>query len=135
MAVAAVSTDTVRSFSPPAATFLVVSVTARLLLAAGGSHGRGIDDGGAQRRARVQGICCVQGVFPPRGHAGGELRKRLLLAVGPLDRPKLPIPRPLDVRRQGNELWQRGEPRSTRCRGRSRGAEVAGMPPLAPPGQ
>ena len=41
LAVAAVSRDTVRSFSPPAATPVTVSVTAMLLLAAGGSHGRG----------------------------------------------------------------------------------------------
>ena len=42
LAVAAVSSDTVWSFSPPAATPVTVSVTAMLLLAAGGSHGRGI---------------------------------------------------------------------------------------------
>ena len=36
MAVAAVSRDTMRSFSPPAATPVTVSVTATLLLAAGG---------------------------------------------------------------------------------------------------
>ena len=41
LAVAAVSRDTMRSFSPPAATPVTVSVTATLLLAAGGSHGRG----------------------------------------------------------------------------------------------
>ena len=47
MAVAAVSRDTMRSFSPPAATPVTVSVTATLLLAAGGSHGRGMLAGGA----------------------------------------------------------------------------------------
>ena len=46
MAVAAVSRDTMRSFSPPAATLVTVSVTATLLLAAGPYDGRGIDDGG-----------------------------------------------------------------------------------------
>ena len=94
MAVAAVSRDTMRSFSPPAATPVTVSVTAMLLLAVGGSHGRGVHSDGAQRRARVQGICCVQGVFPPRWHVGGELRKRLLHAVGPPNRPKLADPSP-----------------------------------------
>ena len=94
LAVAAVSRDTMLSFSPPAATPVTVSVTATLLLGTGGSHGRGIDAGGARARARVQGICCVQGVFPPRWHAGGELRKRLLHAVGPPNRPKLANPSP-----------------------------------------
>ena len=63
MAVAAVSRDTMRSFSPPAATPVTVSVTATLLLGTGGSHGRGNAGGRARRRARVQGRCCVQGVF------------------------------------------------------------------------
>ena len=135
MAVAAVSRDTMLSFSPPAATPVTISRYARLLLAVGGSHGRGIDAGGARARARVQGICCVQGVFPPRWHAGGELRKRLLHAVGPLEHPKLAEPRPLVCLEAGRRAAATGEPRSKRCQGRSRGAEVAYMKPVDRPGQ
>ena len=135
LAVAAVSRDTIQSFSPPAATPVTVSVTATLLLGTGGSHGRGIDAGGARARARVQGICCVQGVFPPRWHAGGELRKRLLHAVGPLDRFKLAKPRPLVCLEAGRRAAATGEPRSKRCQGRSRGAEVAYMKPVDRPGR
>ena len=50
MAVATVSRDTMRSFSPPAATLVTVSVTATLLLAVaaltdGAPDGRGMPEG------------------------------------------------------------------------------------------
>ena len=68
LAVAAVSRDTMRSFSPPAATPVTVSVTATLLLAAGGSHGRGSSDGGAQRLDQVsEGLQRALAVFSSVG--------------------------------------------------------------------
>ena len=136
MAVAAVSRDTMQSFSPPAATPVTVSVTATLLLAGCGSHGRGaFRSDGAQRRARVQGICCVQGVFPPRGHTWGELRKRLLLAVGPLDHPKLAEPHPLVSLEAGQRPAGNGPNGVRAICGQSRGVEGARTKPGKQPGQ
>ena len=53
MAVAAVSRDTVRSSSPPAATPVTVSVTATLLLAGWALTDGASSDGGAQRLDQV----------------------------------------------------------------------------------
>ncbi len=135
LAVAAVSRDTMRSFSPPAATPVTVSRYARLSLATGGSHGRGSLRWRGGARARVQGICCVQGVFPPREHDGGELRKRLLHAVGPLDRPKLANPRPAVAPEAGRRPVHNGPNGLTVPDGQSRGVEGARTKPGEHPGR
>ena len=74
MAVAAVSRDTVRSFSPPAATPVTVSVTATLLLAAGPYDGGGASIWHGQR-VRV-------------GFRGAPSRTRCVFpSFGPCPRP------------------------------------------------
>ena len=90
MAVAAVSRDTMRSFSPPAATFLVVSVTATLSLVGwpltDGAH---LEMAGRSVLGRLQRIICGRSKFPRPHHPPDQLQKRRAPALRPLKSTKL----------------------------------------------
>ena len=70
MAVAAVSRDTMRSFSPPAATPVTVSVTATLLLAGWACACKG-KPGAAKGRVVLAGGLAAERGFEQLGGGGG----------------------------------------------------------------
>ena len=135
MAVAAVSRDTMRSFSPPAATPVTVSRYARLLLAVAALTDGACRTAGRHVVGRLRRIICDAPLFPPREHDGGELRKRLLHAVGPLDRPKLAEPRPLVCPEAGRRPVGNGLNGVRATCGQSRGVVGAPTKPDKQPGQ
>ena len=77
----------------------------------------------------------MQGVFPPHWHAGGELRKRLLHAVGPPNRPKLAEPRPLVCLEAGRRPAGNGLNGVRATCGQYRGVECACTKPGEHPGR
>ena len=84
---------------------------------------------------RLRRIICDAPLFLPLEHGRGELRKRLLHAVGPLDRPKLANPRPVVAPEAGRRPVDNG-PNGVRATcGQSRGFEGARTKPDKHPGQ
>jgi len=133
LAVAAVSRDTMRSFSPPAATFLVVSVTARLLLAVLASHGRGARserclgdfEGAAVRKT------CSDGGFPSGTRPEDPASAREARQTA----PSRPIPRPVSAPEAGQRPAGNGPNGVRAICGQSRGFEGARTEPDKHPGQ
>ena len=84
LAVAAVSRDTIQSFSPPAATPVTVSVTATLLLGTGGSHGRGRIRAGALAPSSSSGDLLRAGCVPPSLARRGRTAEAAPARSGPV---------------------------------------------------
>ena len=95
MAVAVVSTDTVRSSLGPAATPVTVSVTATLLLAELALTDGAARTAGRRLLGRLQRIICGRSKFPRPHHLPDQLLKRRVRTGGPPNRPELAEPRPL----------------------------------------
>ncbi len=92
MAVAAVSRDTVRSSSPPAATPVTVSVTATLLLAVAALTDEASQMAGGVGCGRLQLVFDATSMFRCHLRLLGEVTGRHGRVGGHLNRPKLADP-------------------------------------------